>query len=40
MNLTAAETIDCFYNLSLSWGGSAIVDVDGTAAEEESGGRF
>eukprot|EP00956_Cyclotella_meneghiniana_P001585 scaffold1790_cov30-Cyclotella_meneghiniana.AAC.1 len=33
-NLTAAETTDCFYTLSWSWGGSAMVDVDGTAADE------
>jgi len=25
-NLTAAETIDCFYTLSWSWGGSAMVE--------------
>ena len=39
-NLTAAETIDCFYTLSWSFGGSAMVDVDGRAVHEGSGCRF
>ena len=37
---TATETNDCFPTLSWSWGGSTMVDADGTCADEGSGGGF